>query len=66
MYVDGMDFRQIGRQLQEDHVSVMNWEKAYTAELPDAPVPEEAKKVDMDELYTFISEKKQDLPLDLC
>jgi transposase-like protein len=58
MYVDGMGFRQIGRQLQVDHVSVMNWVKAYAAELPDAPVPEEAEKVEMDELYTFISEKK--------
>lgn len=58
MYVDGMGFRQIGRQLQVDHVSVMNWVKAYAAGLPDAPVPEEADNVEMDELYTFIGEKK--------
>jgi transposase-like protein len=58
MYVDGMGFRQIGRHLQVDHVSVMNWVKAYAAELPDAPVPEEADKIEMDELYTFIGEKK--------
>ena len=58
MYVDGMGFRQIARHLQVDHVSVMNWVKAYAAQLPEAPVPEEADQVGMDELYTFIGQKK--------
>lgn len=58
MYVDGMGFRQIGRQLHVDHVSVMNWVKDYTAQLPDAPVPEEAEIVEMDEIYTYIGKKK--------
>jgi len=58
MYVDGMGFRQIGRHLQVDHVSVMNWVKAYASQLPEAPVPDEAYTVEMDELYTFIGKKK--------
>ena len=58
MYVDGMSFRQIGRHLQVDHVSVMNWVKDYVSQLPDAPVPKEVETVEMDEIYTFIEEKK--------
>ncbi len=58
MYVDGMSFRQIGRHLQVDHVSVMNWVKDYASQLLDAPVPKEVETVEMDEIYTFIEEKK--------
>ena len=49
-----------------NHASVMHWVKAYVEKLPKAPVPEEVYVVEMDELYTFIEEKKQDLHLDLC
>jgi len=58
MYADGLNFRQIGRHLKVSHASVMNWVKAYAAQLPEAPVPEEAYTVEMDELYTFIGTKK--------
>ncbi len=54
------------RHLQVDHVSVMNWVKAYASQLPEAPVPDESYTVEMDELYTFIGKKKPELPLDLC
>jgi len=54
-----MGFRQIARQLQVGHVSVMNWVRACTAGLPDAHIPEEADRVDMDELYTFIGKKNR-------
>ena len=58
MYADGLNFRQIGRHLKVSHGSVMNWVKAHAEELPEAPVPEEVYTVEMDELYTFIEEKK--------
>ena len=58
MYADGLNFRQIGRHLKVSHRSVMNWVKAHAEALPRAPVPEEAYTVEMDELYTFIEEKK--------
>ena len=58
--VDGVSFRRIGRHLGVDHVTVMNWVKAYSDQLPDAPVPAERPLhvVEMDELYTFIGTKK--------
>ena len=58
MYVDGINFRRIGRLLNVHHQSVINWVNAYASSLPEAPMPEEVDAVEMDELYTFIGEKK--------
>lgn len=58
MYLDGINFRRIGRLLNVHHQSVINWVNACTAELPDAPLPEEIDVVEMDELHTFIGKKK--------
>ena len=58
MYVDGINFRRIGRLLDVHHQSVINWVNAYADQLPDAPVPDKTDVVEMDELYTFIGEKK--------
>lgn len=58
MYVDGMNLRRIARQLGVNHQSVANWVKAYTSQLPPAPQPETVETVEMDELFTFIGDKK--------
>jgi transposase-like protein len=57
---DGLSFRRIARHLGVDHVTVMLWVKAYTDQLPAAPLPAEKPLhiVEMDELYTFIGKKK--------
>jgi transposase-like protein len=53
-----MNLRRIGRQLGIHHQTVANWVRAYAEKLPDAPVPEQVKTAEMDELFTFIGEKK--------
>lgn len=60
MYADGAGFRQIARQLRVNHVTVMNWVKAYSDQLPAAPLPTEQPLhiVEMDELFTFVGKKK--------
>jgi transposase len=58
MYVDGMNFRRIGRHLGLHHRTVSLWVKAYAANLTDLPMPEEVKTAEMDELFTFIGDKK--------
>lgn len=58
MYVDGLNFRRIGRLLNVNHQSVINWVNAYASRLPEAPTPDDVEIVEMDELYTFIGEKK--------
>ena len=56
--MDGMNYRRIGRHLGVDHKSVMNWVKAYTDQLPEAAVPDDVNNAEMDELYTFVGQKK--------
>ena len=58
MYLDGLNFRRIGRLLGVHHTSVMNWVNAYAAVVGDAPVPEQVETVEMDEIFTFIGSKK--------
>lgn len=57
-YVDGMNYRRIARHLNVHHTSVINWVKAFAAQLPDAPLPEDLHTIELDELYTFIETKK--------
>ena len=58
MYVDGLNYRRIGRHLGVHHRSVINWVKAFAAQLPDAPLPEELPTIELDELFTYIETKK--------
>jgi hypothetical protein len=58
MYVDGLNYRRIGRLLEVDHKSVMHWVKAYTDQLPPAPVPDDVNNAELDELFTFVEKKK--------
>lgn len=58
MYVDGINFRRIGRELGVNPQSVANWVKAHAHRLPPAPLPAGVETVEMDELFTFIKTKK--------
>ena len=46
MYVDGVNFRRIGRFLGVHHQSVINWVNLYAEQGPDAPVPEQVDDVE--------------------
>jgi transposase-like protein len=63
MYVDGMNFRRIGRHLGIHHRTVSLWVIAHAALLPEPPVPEGIRDAEMDELFTFIGEKKTESTL---
>ena len=58
MYVEGSSYGSIGRVLTINPQSVANWVKQYTNKLPPAPMPRKVRKAELDELYTFIEEKK--------
>lgn len=60
LYVDGMNFRRIGRMLGIAHRTVINWVNAHAARLPDKPpVPGDSQAVhELDELFTFVGSKK--------
>ena len=61
LYADGMNYRRIGRQLDVDHKTVINWVNAYVDQLAEAAQPAQVDRAEMDELYTFVGAKKQDL-----
>ncbi len=59
LYLEGTNFRRIGRVLGVNHQSVINWVNAYYACLPAAEPPVAAPEtLEMDELFTFVGSKK--------
>ena len=67
MYVNGMGFRGIGRVKGIHHTTVLTWVRAVGIDLPDAYEPDEIPQVgELDELETFVGQKKQDLAVDRC
>ena len=60
LYVDGVNFQRIGRILGISYQTVANWVKDHAEKLPDAPPTPgaELEVKEMDELFTFIGEKK--------
>jgi transposase-like protein len=60
LYLEGTNFRRIGRILSVNPQSVINWVNSYHASLPAAQPPLAAPKtLEMDELFTFIGSKKR-------
>jgi transposase-like protein len=55
----GMSFRKIGKHLGVHHQSVANWVAIAAARLPETVADQEPTPViEMDELFTFVGEKK--------
>ena len=60
LYLEGTNFRRIGRILGVNHQSVINWVNSYHASLPPARRPVAAPEtLEMDELFTFVGSKKR-------
>lgn len=58
LYVDGMNLRRTARHLGIHHSTVAVWVKDHVDQLPKAPQPDKVKTAEMDELFTFIGNKK--------
>ena len=59
LYLEGTNFRRIGRILGVNHQSVVNWVNAYHASLPAAEQPVVTPEtLEVDELFTFVGSKK--------
>ena len=60
LYLEGTNFRRIGRVLGVNHQSVINWVNAYHASLPTAEPPvARPETLEVDELFTFVGSKKR-------
>ena len=58
MYVDGGNLRRIARHLKIAPRTVALWVTDVAEALPNAPMPETVKEAEMDEIFTFIGDKK--------
>jgi transposase-like protein len=59
LYLEGTNFRRIGRILSVNYQSVVNWVNAYHARLPPPQKTAEPETVELDELYSFVGSKKK-------
>jgi len=58
LYLEGLDFRSIGRVLKCSHVAVYHWIKAFGEAAVEIRSKTAIKVVEIDDLYTYISSKK--------
>ena len=58
LYLEGLGFRSIGRFLGVSHVSVQKWIKKFGKELEALKSENEISIVEMDEMHTYIGNKK--------
>jgi len=59
MYLEGNGPRRIGRFLQVAHQTVANWLQLAHRQLPTpVPQPSRSEVTELDELYTFVGQKK--------
>lgn len=58
MYVDGNNLRRIARHLKVAPQTVAYWVTDVAEALPNAPLPAEVKEAEMDEMLTFMGDKK--------
>jgi len=56
--VDGMNLRRTARHLGIHHSTVSVWVRKHVSNLPQAPQAKKVKTAEMDELFTFIGNKK--------
>jgi transposase-like protein len=66
LYLERPGFRSIGRFLGVSHVSVKKWIKKFGQELEDLKSENEISIIELDEMNTYIGNKKILLDLDCC
>lgn len=58
MYLEGLGYRAIGRILQISHVTVYGWIKAFGRKAEALKSEEAIEVVEVDELHSYVGEKK--------
>jgi len=58
LYLEGLGFRSIGRFLGVSHVSIQKWIRKFGSELEDLKSGNEISIVELDEMHTYIGNKK--------
>ncbi len=64
MYLEGLGFNSIGRLLGVSHVAVIKWIKKYGSQLSEIKNESPVQVVEVDEMHSYIMQKKLLLDLD--
>jgi hypothetical protein len=63
MVSDGLNLRRAARLLHIHHTTILFWKRQAAQQVPDTrPQPRVVHQVELDELYTFVGDKKTLLP----
>ena len=60
LFLEGISFRGIARILRINPQTVANWVNAHAEKLPEVPMPDAPKVGELDEMFTFVEDKKTD------
>ncbi len=63
-YLEGVGIRALSRIFEIGVATVISWIKKFAKELPEIETAESVQIVEMEEMYNWVKEKKQDLALD--
>ena len=58
LYIDSMNMRQTARHLGVHHRTVSVWVREHVSNLPPSSTTQEGETAEMDELFSFIGNKK--------
>ena len=58
LYLEGLGFRSIGRVLEVSNVTVLNWIRTFGEQIVDLKSPEPILYTEMDEMHTYVGQKK--------
>ena len=58
LYLEGLGFRSIGRILKFSYVSIYKWIKSFGKQLESLKSEKKVKDVEVDEMHTYVSNKK--------
>jgi transposase-like protein len=67
LYLEGLGFRSIGRFLGVSNVSVLNWIRDFGKKVQELhSASQEIEIVEVDEMHTYVGQKKLLLDMDCC
>ena len=66
LYLEGLRFRSIGRVLKVSNVTVLNWIRAFGEQIEELKSAERVMFTEMDEMHTYVGQKKLSMDMDCC
>jgi transposase-like protein len=66
LYLEGLGFRAISRLLKFSNVTILNWIRSFGEQISTIKSQEPVKVMELDEMHSYIGQKKLLLDMDCC